>query len=727
MVAERPGLTWKAWALEGADAGRLLNGRDRLSTGYNGYKLQTEAQVTHQPRPRAQTEMPSHAHANQRKSHGDGKGPWRELIAVSPSNETKRSTAASSGPQSPRYEGEPHHDGIAVWRDTQSLAESLCAEPSPRRSFKGRSPVTSPLRQSPPSASLLSDRVQASEMMPPWMSTLGLSNASQVSHPSPSHNFAEAALGRLAWLQAEKEALEGWLSNAGYLSMDKENEIHRSHRTNDHSIWSDVKMHSEAFQHSEAEPVMERHVERIGAMALNHLSQERPSEMLGPIETNEHLERRATSLRRTSVLEERNYQALATERAAAEAKLRKDLRAVALERWSEPLNPERQDRHEGLGEQHSIVQPRNSAPPSGVREIQAFRAFPEAEASHAPASSLANDGRRESRLPRGSGNLAAVVNQPGTSLGRRGSSQASVVEESSASRHSSPARGHYSSMTATRRHTEAGWNQPHRTEVPTLHPRHSSPPLSPGAQVAGSRLPRGHSPSLAAKDGHLYDSRRSSQDVHTAQSQSSGGSFGRQKAPSFSWPGTSSFTAEVKHPSTTRKASVNSVYQPSSLGRARAATEAGLPSDRSRQRFLSVPDVSDTRRVSHNTGGSASRHNTPPRNGELEAPHHESEGSETSSSESPEEAALRQAQVEFDLQELAARLHVPRPPRPLRKGSVGTVSVNRSALPGGPIDLLALAAKTKSEAGRALGAGEEVECRPAWRRTIVDSEIVATE
>ena len=26
-----------------------------------------------------------------------------------------------------------------------------------------------------------------------------------MSHPSPSHNFAEAALGRLAWLQAEKE------------------------------------------------------------------------------------------------------------------------------------------------------------------------------------------------------------------------------------------------------------------------------------------------------------------------------------------------------------------------------------------------------------------------------------------------------------------------------------------------------------------------------------------
>ena len=149
MVAERPGLTWRTWALEGADAGRLLE-RDRLSTG-SGYKVQNS--VTHQARPRSQTEM-----LNRRKS--DGKvGIWNrpvELIAVSPSNETKRSTAASSGPQSPRYEGEPNHDGIAVWRETQSLAESLCAEPSPsRRSFKGRSP--SPLRQRPASASL-SDR-----------------------------------------------------------------------------------------------------------------------------------------------------------------------------------------------------------------------------------------------------------------------------------------------------------------------------------------------------------------------------------------------------------------------------------------------------------------------------------------------------------------------------------------------------------------------------------------
>ena len=50
--------------------------------------------------------------------------------------------------------------------------------------------------------------------------------------------------------------------------------------------------------------------------------------------------------------------------------------------------------------------------------------------------------------------------------------------------------------------------------------------------------------------------------------------------------------------------------------------------------------------------------------------------------------------------ELAERLHVPRAAR-------------RST---GPIDLLQLASKTRSEAGKALGSGEEVECRPMWRR-----------
>lgn len=149
MVAERPGLTWKTWALEGADAGRLL-GRDRLNTGtgYSGYKLQNDEPVA-QPR---QSEL-----SDQRKSRGEIA--WERMAAVSPSNETKRSTAASSGPQSPRYEGEPHHHGIAVWRDTQSLAESLGADlpASPLRRVR-RSPVTSPLRQRPLSASLLSDR-----------------------------------------------------------------------------------------------------------------------------------------------------------------------------------------------------------------------------------------------------------------------------------------------------------------------------------------------------------------------------------------------------------------------------------------------------------------------------------------------------------------------------------------------------------------------------------------
>ena len=104
MVLERP-LNWTAWALEGADAARLL-----------------------------------------------------KPLALSPS----RSTAASS-----RYEGQPQHESIAVWRDTRSLTEDL--------------------RRSP--------RAMA---MAPWVSPLQLQANGQ-------QDFAEAALNRLAWLQAEKE------------------------------------------------------------------------------------------------------------------------------------------------------------------------------------------------------------------------------------------------------------------------------------------------------------------------------------------------------------------------------------------------------------------------------------------------------------------------------------------------------------------------------------------
>ena len=138
------------------------------------------------------------------------------------------------------------------------------------------------------------------------------------------------------------QALEGWLNNAGYLSMDREHEIHRNAPTHDHSISSDVKMH-EPPGHSESEPVVERDMEaglspgRSNLPHLTSLSKYRSSEGLA---RNETFEGRPSS-RRASVLEERNYQALATERAAAEAKLRQDLRAVVSERWSEPMYAER--------------------------------------------------------------------------------------------------------------------------------------------------------------------------------------------------------------------------------------------------------------------------------------------------------------------------------------------------------------------------------------------------
>lgn len=158
------------------------------------------------------------------------------------------------------------------------------------------------------------------------------------------------------------QALEGWLNNTGYLSMGKENEIQHSHRTND-SEFSNAKMAQDAFRHSQAEPVMERHpeitavhhtgvhhsavhhsgvhhsaVHHMGVHPTMHLSQDRSSDTSG-IERSS-IGRRSTS-RRTSVLEERNYQALVAERAAAEAKLREDLRAAAPERWSEPMSQDR--------------------------------------------------------------------------------------------------------------------------------------------------------------------------------------------------------------------------------------------------------------------------------------------------------------------------------------------------------------------------------------------------
>ncbi|CAK8996978.1 unnamed protein product [Durusdinium trenchii] len=760
MVAERPGLTWTAWALGGADAGRLLNGRvsyeKAAARGPHGENSESRA-VTHHGRPRLHTQvLPLRASSEHRKTHSEtgAKGAWKELIATgpmgptaqasprlsqaSPSNETKRSTSASSRPQSPRYEGEPHHDGIAVWRETQSLREDLGLSeernPSVRsvlRSLKGPpSSLASPRRQIPGSASIYSERIAASDslampVMPPWMSTFGLSN-SQVSASvaSPAHNtFAEAALGRLAWLQAEKEALEGWLNTAGYLPKD---DLRNSRSRINDSI-------------SQASEPVRQHLSDLPGLHVQKLGDRRPSS----------LGARRTS-RRASLLDESGYQNLASERAAAQAKLREDLRAVVSERWSEPLSA---DRPEG-GPHHSGLQVRNSAPPGGLRDLrQASVSYMRdgAETFHA----------QQPRLSRDSG-FSAITAEPlvqvlqGSSQGGspRNSATFQVHEAlSSASRHSSPLANRHSQASAWgdpagRRHTEAGWSRPAGEAFAWQTARHSSPPTSTVQASARHSSPRGQKIALGLEENlDGYGSRRTS-----SRSSPEGHSGGRQKAPSFSWPGTSaSFVAEEA--SHRHKASVNSVYQPP---RARAITEGGASAGSHRQRFLSVPDVrfgGGAAGLAHSNANahsadhrleSSSRQSSPVRRTTLEVPadlQQESEGSDTSSSESPEEAARRQAQVEHDLQELAARLHVPapkantahfhpsssprrhtdarrssrdegdEPPKP-RRHLDGRASSARSTL-SGPIDLLALATKTRSEAGRALGAvgAGEVECR----------------
>eukprot|EP00913_Durusdinium_trenchii_P030235 g28326.t1 len=206
--------------------------------------------------------------------------------------------------------------------------------------------VVSKLGKFTGSASIYSERIAASDslampVMPPWMSTFGLSN-SQVSASvaSPAHNtFAEAALGRLAWLQAEKEALEGWLNTAGYLPKD---DLRNSRSRINDSI-------------SQASEPVRQHLSDLPGLHVQKLGDRRPSS----------LGARRTS-RRASLLDESGYQNLASERAAAQAKLREDLRAVVSERWSEPLSA---DRPEG-GPHHSGLQVRNSAPPGGLRDLR---------------------------------------------------------------------------------------------------------------------------------------------------------------------------------------------------------------------------------------------------------------------------------------------------------------------------------------------------------------------
>ena len=413
--------TGQVWALRGADAGQLLNGRGltpekSLSNSANSHisrqvqelreklsasRLSLQAQEGHAQR------TSSRRLARSRKAGST----LRESLQASPStkataataatspSETKRSTAASSceRPLSPRYEGQPMTEGIAVWRETQALNESLGASAEahrPLRSFPAHSrapavgPPASPARASPRRQPTLGDGLEPvtqplAQQMPPWASTFGVYPGPLPTSPSASQPqlppFAEAAMSRLTWLQAEKEALEGWLSNAGYLSVSDDSQVVSSPRL----------QAAEAAQEptaSTASPAHARHllegVKRPSSEERQPMEPERwvhgvhgPTGQTPASSLEDGSPSTPSSARRKSSMHQ-SYNALSAERAAAQAKLEDDIRALGLE--SSPLPQIEGKVKDNLAIEHrdnaataSFGVARNSAPATALAALRA--------------------------------------------------------------------------------------------------------------------------------------------------------------------------------------------------------------------------------------------------------------------------------------------------------------------------------------------------------------------
>ncbi|CAE7617353.1 RH38 [Symbiodinium sp. CCMP2592] len=411
------------WALRGADAGQLLNGRGMATpdkslslSNANGHisrqvqelreKLSARLSLQAQEGPQRAS---SRRLARSRKA-GMAGSTLRESLQASPSTkatvtatspaETKRSTAASSceRPLSPRYEGQPMTEGIAVWRETQALNESLGASAEahrPLRSFPAHSirgpPVTavssptraSPRRQLPTVADGLEPVTQPlAQQMPPWASTLGVypgplphsPSASQPSQPVLPP-FAEAAMSRLTWLQAEKEALEGWLSNAGYLSVSEDSQVTSSPRP----------QAAQAAQEPTA-PHARHHMEGVGRPSSEERHPMEPERWVnGPGFATGHTPSSSledgspstpSSARRKSSMHQTSYNTLTAERAAAQAKLEDDIRALGLESSTLPHSESKvmdnlAIEHRDNAATASFGVPRNSAPATALAALRA--------------------------------------------------------------------------------------------------------------------------------------------------------------------------------------------------------------------------------------------------------------------------------------------------------------------------------------------------------------------
>ena len=458
MVAERPEMTsWTDWALRGADARQLLTGHglaspDKSQSTAGSYSSHIGRQVQELQEKLSASRLALQAQglkvggassrraARLRKdyrgnvSHSDtpqttGTGfreslaasPSNETKVTSPSNETKRSTAASSSerPLSPRYEGQPTSEAIAVWRETQSLNESLgtssarARRPLTSLPAHGRVPVAS--SRPHPAAPALSEGEPVTQVlpqpMPPWTSTFGVNfgagpqpQALQPSSPQSSSQlppFAEAAMSRLTWLQAEKEALEGWLSSAGYFSVSKGSDDshgpsseevtyprellaglkqlkHESHRVVEEPPGMPEPLQSLQAPSGPEDPWSQLPL-RLAVPGRRHERTQHHNYATGHTPSSsvdEGAPSTPSSVRRKSLTQQPSYNNLAAERAAAQAKLEDDFKAIGLERWSDPAPRESKAQGslslgEGSAATASFGMPRNSAPASALASLRA--------------------------------------------------------------------------------------------------------------------------------------------------------------------------------------------------------------------------------------------------------------------------------------------------------------------------------------------------------------------
>ena len=347
-------------AIRSSDVGPELPGnpgqvqelREKLSATKLSMKAQEAERHAASSRQAARSKRDHRVHVS--PAH-EAKTGFRESLAASPchekvtspSNDTKRSTAASSSerPLSPRYEGQPMTEGIAVWRETQALKESLGASSSrAHRPLTRAAGTSSPNRQRP---AVQTDGLEPvtqvlSQQMPPWTSTFGFNLGAPNSPQSASQlpPFAEAAMSRLTWLQAEKEALEGWLSNAGYLSVSKDSDDSRGRVSEDvayaqeptaslagHHVFEGMEIPGRLQE--------ERPPERVAEEPWSHLpprlSDPRPNDRTRHAYATGHTPDSSVeegspstpgSARRKSLAHQSSYNALAAERAAAGLLLR---------------------------------------------------------------------------------------------------------------------------------------------------------------------------------------------------------------------------------------------------------------------------------------------------------------------------------------------------------------------------------------------------------------------